>query len=592
MPRFADTELLEWRQRLEYAHKYWGAKGLTSSSTEPASAARFVEYYRGNQWGQIGWAGLAPEDCITVNVTHSNTNAMMSKLSKRNPDVIVTPTQRTSDFSARARRTELVMRHYMRELKMKRQVDRCLFDALLGPFGLVEHFYMPHIEKYDRDGVEIESYSQARPGLPGIRRRPWWDVRIDPMAESFEPDGTARWCAFRSLLTMEQVRSHPRLTVRDDLAPTKSVDLALGHPRQNNVLGQNPEWSKLVELWWVYDKSDKKFFCLSPGSQKALMEPEDWPIPWEALPYSYLAFTEQVDSNIPLPFPKVYEDQQIELNKNRTIMAELVKRLRRIVLGRRDAFTETDRKRLEAGDLGISEFFFADGSLGDAIAQVQLGNFPQELLLYDVKIQQDIREAMGLSQMDRGQRINVQSAAEANSVQTGSDIQSSRLEETFEDFWADILRRFNQTLRMVMPEQVLVQIVGSADAAALAAEGEYVNVTREDIQGEYSVKIRAGSTLPEDHNQLFAKALQLKAVLKDDPAADQTELTRVLVEEAGFDSKRLGLSPAAVVETQKILEQRGLGGGAQGGKSSKAAPGNTGIDANFLRLMQGGKGPA
>jgi hypothetical protein len=317
-----------------------------------------------------------------------------------------------------------------------------------------------------------------------------------------------------------------------------------------------------------------------------LMEPADWPVPWEALPYSYLAFNEQVDSNIPLPFPQSYATQQTELNKNRTLMAELVKRLRRIVLGQRGAFTDPDQKRLQSGDLGLTEFFFVDGALAEAIGQVQLGVFPQELLLYDNLIKADIRETMGMSQMDRGQRINVQSATEAQNVQSGSDIQSSRPEEKFEDFWADILRRFHQSLRYQDIGDILIPIVGMPDAQALTSEGDFVNVDMKDIQGEYNINIRQGSTLPEDHNQLFAKALQLKTILKDDGTANQAELTRVIVEEAGFDSKRIVLTSQQIVATQNTLNQQGLGGGAGGGGGAKApSTSGGGIDANLLRQL-------
>lgn len=585
-----DSAFLDWKSKLDYAHRYWDANGLTAAPQASNSAARFVEFYRGNQWSNWGFAGLAPDECITVNVTFANTNAMISRLSKKNPEPIVTPKRRTSNDSAKARRNELLLRYFNRELKMKRQVDRALLDALLGPFGVIQHFITSHIEKYDKDGVEIETYSQARPNLPGIRRRAWWDVRIDPLAETFEPDGTATWVAFRDLMTMEQIAAHPRLVTRDDLRPTKSIDLAMGQPQTNKTrtqIGDPPEWSKLVEVWWVYDKTDKTFFAISPGSEKPLMEPDDWPVPWEALPYSYLAFNEQVDSNVPLPFPQSYEKQQTELNKNRTLIAELAKRLRRVVLGQRGAFTEADQKRLESGDIGLTEFFFVDGSLSEAVGQVQLGVFPQELLLYDNLIKTDIRETMGLSQMDRGQRINVQSATEAGNVQMGSDVQSSRPEEKFEDFWADVLRRFHQSLRYQPIGDILVPIVGMADAAALGAEGDFINVNAENIQGEFDINIRQGSTLPEDHNQLFAKSIQLYSLLKDNPVADQIELVRVAIEESGFDSKRLVQPPAAVVETQNQLTNMGLGGGMNGGKQGapKAAGNTGGLDANFLRTI-------
>lgn len=575
----------DWRQRLEYAHRYWEEKGLTADPNHPNSAARFVKYYRGDQWDNWGWAGVPKDKCITVNVTLSNTNALLGRISNRYPQPVVVSMQKTGDESARARRVELTLRYFMRELKMKRQVDRAAQDAALGPFGIIQHFYMPKLEKYNKDGKEIETYSQARPNLPGIRRRPWWDVRIDPLAESWEPDGTARWVAFRDLYTKDQLKDHPKITVRDDLMPTKSADLVQGNPRDRKLVGQSPEWQQLYEVWWVYEKTEKTLFALSPGSRKPLMDPEEWPIYWEHLPYSFLAFNEQVDTNVPMPYPAAYADQQVELNKNRTLMAELVKRLRRITLGQRGAYNDADRARLESGDLALQEFFFVDGDLAQALGQVQLGVFPQELLLYDAKIKEDIREAIGLSQMDRAQRVNVQSASEAVEIQQGSDVQISRPQEKFQDFWQDVLTRFHQGLQQVLSRDVLVPIVGTQDAAALEADGEYVSVSPDDIKGQYHISIGVGSTMPENHEVRFAKAIQLKTLFKDDATVNQLELSRLAFEESGFDSKQLVQTPAQVTATQDQLMQQGLGGGQGGGTSKSAAPGNTGLDANFVRSL-------
>lgn len=193
MPEFNKGDLEEWKQRLEHSHRYWRDNGLSgepSNDPDQPNAFQFIEWYRGKQWGSMGWGGFAPEDLITVNVTFANTNAMMSRLSKRNPEVIVTPKRKGSAESRRARINQLVMNYFQKELKQKREVDRALLDALLSPFGCIEHIFTPHIEKFDKNGDEIETNSMARADLPGLKRRPFWDVRFDPLADSWAPDGS------------------------------------------------------------------------------------------------------------------------------------------------------------------------------------------------------------------------------------------------------------------------------------------------------------------------------------------------------------------------------------------------------------------
>lgn len=577
----------EWRERLGHAHRYWEENGLTPGGGKGfgrSDAFRYIEFYRGNQWDGLGWGDFSEEDCVTVNVTFANTNALVSRLSKRSPQVVVTPTRTGSEESARARRNELVMKYFVRELKMKRQIDLALVDALLTPFGFVQHGFTAPQEKDNAKGQEIDPYSMARAGWPWVKRRPFWDIRVDPLADSFHPDGSATWVAFRDLVTERQIDGNPRLIKRDDLRPTKSADLMDGIRRRKRA-DTLPEWYDLFELWWVYEKVNRQWFCVSPGSTKFLMEPQDWPIPWETLPYDYLAFNEQVDSNIPVPYPQSYEQQQIELNKTRTLMANLVKSQRRLVIASREAFSDEDQKKLEAGNLGLRELFLATGDLSNAVIDVALGGFGQELLAYDAKIKEDIREQIGLSQMDRAQRVNVETASEANAIQAGSSIQAGRNEDKFEQFWTDVLSKFHQTLRYTLTADILIPIAGEKDATALSEDGSFITVNPQDIAGEFSLAIRAGSTLPENHELRFAKALQMKQATQGDSTVDQREMTATMFEEAGFDSSRLMLNPQDQAATEAALASKGLGGGPDGAVEPK------GLDANMLRQLAPGGGP-
>ena len=573
----------EWRQRLQHSHDYWRDNGLTPNQRRrpwEIDGFRYLDFYRGDQWGGRGWGVFTPDQCITVNVTAANTNAMLSRLSKNNPKVICTPTRAGAQESARIRRNELVLQYFVRELQMKRQVDRALLDALLTPFGFMQHGYSAPDDKFQAGtGRELDSYSMARAGLPWIKRRPFWDVRVDPLADTFSPDGSASWVAFRDLLSMRQIKGSKRLSFPDDLKPTKSVDLF--EKKRQRRSDTTPEWYDLFEVWTLYEKTEKKWFSLSPGSSKFLMEPAEWPIPWETLPFSYLSFNEQADSNIPVPFPSLYESQQVELNKVRTIMSSLSKGQRRMLFYQRDSFIDADQKKLDAGELDLREVFAVQGSPRDAVYEVGLGGFSQELLLYDAKIKEDIREAIGLSQMDRAQRVNVETAAESNAIQLGSATQAGRNEEKFEAFWRHILQTFRQELRYTLSSDVLVSVAGEKDAQSLSEDGSFVAVTREDVQGDYDLDIRAGSTLPENHNERFAKTLQLKQIFTGDATVDQLELTSVLIEEAGFDSSRLVRSPEQLVATEQELQARGQGGPPGGSGQSKT----DGLDANFLRQL-------
>lgn len=585
-PELSDKEMARWKDRLDAANRLWKRHGMTGDSVGVhMSPFRYIDMYRGDHWTTYGWAGIDADDLVTVNMVFSNTNQLMARLSKKNPDPVVTARRRTQENESKARIRQSILSYFMYELKMKRQVDLALRDALLGPFGIVRHGYTPPEEKY-KNGKMLDTYAFARPDAPWIKRIPFWDFRCDPNADSFHPDGTAKWCAFRDLIPIENFRDNPSLVRRDDLRPTVSGERAKIAGLDNRST-QNADWDGLVEVWWVWDKVERKRFAISPGSEQEVSPVVDWPVMYEDLPYDILMFNEQMDTNIPVPYPASYEMQQYELNKTRTLMSQLVKGLRRLVMVNSDAFSDETREVILKGDLGLTEILECRGEIQNALGQVGLGGFPSDLLGYEATIKTDIREAIGLSNMDRAQRVNVETATEAGGIQQGSEVIAGRNEEAFEQFWSDILRHFNQSLDFTLQPGMLIPIIGEDDMRALqSADTEMVedgSINLKDpseIYGEYDVKIRARSTLPEDKDRDLAKMLQLKKIFENDPTVKVAEMNSMMLELAGFDSSRFVATPEEQQQIFSQLEDQGvLNAKPQGG-------GGGGIDANTLRLLE------
>ena len=121
------------------------------------------------------------------------------------------------------------------------------------------------------------------------------------------------------------------------------------------------------------------------------------------------------------------------------------------------------------------------------LQEIRAGGFPVELLQYEALHNEDIREIKGQSKMDRGQRINVETAAEANFVQRGSSIGSSDEQAAFEEFMGESLKNYMAGRRVTMGEEELVPLLGG-DAQS---GQEFLNVTREDVNQNYDYRIVA-----------------------------------------------------------------------------------------------------
>jgi hypothetical protein len=499
----------KWRERLQFADQVWESRGLAKSITRESSddqLKRFLSMYRCEPWA-AGWAGIPGSELSVSPLFFAAKNTFVAQLLSRTPDVEVLPRNRTS--IERAPIVEAILNYDIDELKMKREWSLAVSDSFDAPWGMVRHGHTPAEEVEDEKGRRIEPYAMARPNKPWMRRHKIWDFRCDPLADSPQPDGDATWCAFRSVYTEEQLRKNRRMAFLEDLPPTR--EMPIYDQTRTKRLAATPVFA----CWSVYDKTDKTWFQIPETGDALFRQPDDWPIPWEDLPYDVCYFNPQMDTMFPLPFAAVIWQPILELSKVRTLMIELVKRMRRIIIVNEDALGEGESDKIDDADL--TEILKVKGNLANAVGQTQLGGFASELLGLCAKYESDIREAIGQSGMDRAQRVNVQSATEAASIAQGSAIAGGRNVERVEDFIASSLRHYAIARQATTTEEEVVPIVGRKLAAMLRETGSYLTISPDQIEGEYDYKIVAGSSLPDNRQRRIQEAMAKLEIAKSAP---------------------------------------------------------------------------
>ena len=547
MSRMGETERRLWRDRLTHAHQFWQDEGLTGDredNDQRFTIATIGAAYRGVQW-QGSWGGLSGDELVTVNLMFSSTNTLLAGLSARAAKPIVKPKGQdlaSDDASRRAALNEVLLGSVATDLKMKRQVDMAVLDASLFPAGFVQHIYVPLREKYTKEGRMLEVYDPARPDFPTIRRRRISDVRVDPLASSLYPDEDARWVAFRDLYFLSEMKLHPGFTNRKDLHATYRIGDDKTKPGSLQRDG-GPEERELVEVWTIYDKVERKWFAISPGCEQPVREPDDWPISWDSLPYDVVFFNPRPDSIIPVSLPEIYYDIQMEINKVRTMMSALVKRMRYAIVANEQAMGEGELEKLVDGDL--VEFFRTTGADPRSVVQsIKLGEFPQELLMYYALCKTDLQEVLGISSMDRAQRINVETATEANNVQQGSNVLRSRGQEKVEEFWGNIFRKLHRGIQQTQTDDILLPIFDKQAISQLQGVGASVSqnsvkIQPNDLQGEFHYGVQVGSTLPEDPESELRRNIALFQLFKDDALVNQRDLRHGVLVGARKDADRM-----------------------------------------------------
>jgi hypothetical protein len=572
------SEFDRWRERLHYAKTVWKRKGMYGVGGELSTLRMLIEFYRSNQWANLQtWGGLDSAELTVVNKVFPMANALQGEVASRNPRVEYFPRkQEAKEFTESI---QALHNYDIREQNHIRQLNAAFRDHLFAPVGVIRHGYTPEEELRDeRTGKRLDLYRPANPNRPWIRRMPIWDVLLDPRAESWQMDGGARWCAFRSVMTLEQIKSNPNMIAREDLegfSGNLATEWQKTIPREIRE-SDDPDRESYVEVWSIYEIESRTWLQMTlDGVDKFLRKPEEWPIPWEWLPVNVFGVNEQMDSPFPVPLLEDVLGLQQELNKLRTMMSQFVRRIRRIMGVDKNKVEQDELNRMVDGDL--VEFFETLGAPKDAIQQIQSGGFPQELLQYNAVIEEDMRESIGQSKMGRGQRINVESATEAAQVQQGQDANAGRIEEHFTRFVREVEQLYMQGRRWILQQtgaHEVVRIVGSEGVGNIQ---KWVEVTPEALAAETEFEVEAGSTRRRDRDREAQQAgVDLSIAQQLPQIFNVAFFAQRYLEKRGLDPTK-GLVPGAL-QSARVEGGAALLGSIREGQGAA-------VDANALNLI-------
>lgn len=575
-----DSDLQQWKARLEHSHNEWRRAGWIpddQDANDRYSVARYLDAYRGDYPMALRGATEAADQMVG-NVLFSIINTMVAQLSGRIPDPIVRPLGQgaaTAEQRRRAWLNERLIETMVRERKFKREMDMAALSGVLAGAGFVRIGYTPEVEFFNEGGKIISRFKNETPDMPWLRFVRPWHMRIDTLVDSFAPDSEPRWCAFYNMHFKEQVQGNDNLIFRRDLKPTKFVDVRGDEQRRGGPPRESsPDTMEVYEEWVIYDAQDRKYFGISPGCKDLIREERDWPFEWGQLPYESLIFNDQLDSPFPIPFPRMFYDEQLMYNRVWTILNALISRARHIIFYNKDALSESAKRLLEKPD-ALMEFLEAEGDLDNVMKVAPVSMIDGQLigLLYQIKEQ--IREVLGVSSFDRGQRANVETAAEAGQIAAGGAITRSRTQEKFEQCWTSTIRLAHRTLlQSEDAREMMIPIIGQTNLDFLTPEDRqagFVTVRLEDLQGEFSYDVKLDSTLRTDPNTelgRLATAYNLGGGAQQ-PLWNQRFFFERFAELGGAD-------PSQAVTSEQVANQMQQNAAGQEGEGPKP----TGVEAS------------
>lgn len=468
-----------------------------------ASTYRWEDFV--NEYKGIWPKALTDKGINPLNYVFTYVKTELAGMYLRDPHVEVNPTKTSSIQSARMK--ELELNDWMRKIKFKREIKKCILDG-----KTVGHAWF-------KQGLSAQ-FGQNEDGTERINSESFFGYRtsydhITFNAESLEPGVDSRWICHEYWIPEEEAKKkYPTLKF--------PASVLQGDKEQKYEFGAGDVLMvKFYELW---DIVNLKVLLLAEGVNQVL-ETKPWkyftPEKKPFFPFSYLRFNFTNDEPYGLPDVFFFEHLILEKTKLRWILSEHVKKFGRQIVTEKNNFDD------------IAKQAYADGDSGDLIEVTDISKIapipypPAQGDIYPLedRYDQDIINISRQSPTDRGATTKTHTRALGELMAMREGVKESKQEQldVLEDFIEDIAQKHIWITQLFADVPHFIKATGLDPAfieeyvkkrPSASKPGAYDNangftVTKEDLEGDCDVDVQAGSTAPLDRDNKLRQIIEL-----------------------------------------------------------------------------------
>jgi hypothetical protein len=542
----ANNDLKKWKDRRTVAAKKF--------SPMVDNIKKWRNYYRGNQWPHQ-WGGedtaTAYRDKTVDNLVYANIKAIMPSINFNNPKIFVEARRKPFrqgeqifDTEASATIFETVINYYLQELQVKKEVDKCLLDALLGPWGVMQLGYTAETEKIN-NGEVLEVNELIKADSPFATRISPLDFLVDVEAKDSHLND-AGWCGVKWTKTLDEVKKDPRYENTKTLKPNAQVKTEypsnVKSPSDKTL--ENSSDFERVEGWDIWSIKDRRLITIVDSHDKFLRNENGWPLEFDGYPFETLFFNENPDELMPVSDVDIYLSAQDELNRFRSLQLSHAKRVsQRKYIAQASAFDPEELDKLENGPDGT--VLKSNGSVDTAIRAMQDAGTSQDIYIAINQLKQSIGESSSVAAFEKGIAQKFDTATEPALIAQGTTIKRAERLQTLEDFYVRIAKKTGKILQQTLDpisiplderqfqtirqqaETKLEKIAGPENAIIMLP---WLNTKKEDIDGDFDFRMDVGSTEPINQEKRKQDAITLGQLSQGNPYVRGGEGTRRLFE--------------------------------------------------------------
>lgn len=542
-------------------HKYWKrqldqGKDYKKKYAKPELWKDYKDMYRG-EWD---------DKVVPVNKIFSIGRSLIPRTYFRDP--LVTLTARRPEFAWHARVLEQVDNLLIPELRLKKQMKRCVIDAYTCGTAVLklgfdsEFGFIPDLiagkdsetgSRYDKKTGDSIEYNQAvRPGMP-------WALRTDPsdiiVPWGYASDDDLPWIAHEFIRTLADVKADTKYN------PAITKELKGGFvldrdakPIDSRKLSLDPE-EIYVKLTEIRDFKTRSVIVIAEDA--VLLNVEDTLSRLTGSVYEFIIPNPDPDYFWGIPDVKLITEQQKELNEIRT-QASKQRRLATLRFLYKKGVLQPDAlETFLAGDENGIGIEVNHENLQAAISLLQ-PHVAQDLYREGQETEHNMDETVGYSRNVGGEFKpgTPPTAAETAQVSAGADARSDERRDIYADVLVNIIRKWNQMIFKYWTGEKVVQVTGPDGAK------QWIKFTAEELMegvSEYIYKIDPDSGTPVTRNLRHAQSMEAFKVLNGDPLIDQVQLRQMLIRQYDWidPSWQLILKPGQQVIPPELAAKTG-----------------------------------
>lgn len=569
--------------------------------------SRCLKEYRGD-YATAMPSFLRDTQLIPINEVFAYTKAFIPSVYSRNPHIAFNA--KGAKHIASSKLLEAGVNAYWRELRLKQQIRRCIFDAIFAEGWMKVGFSAVFGSIEPEDGeVPLENNEFIRDEEIFATRISWKHMVRD--CDAVDGIHDARWLGQKIIKPYEAIINSPLYTGKD-ISPTHTTIPEDGSLKRRN---QGEDREEFIEFWEIWDMDTEKVYWVSDGCVEYMREPQDWPYKFDGYPFEMLRFNADSDQTYHPNLISPWEPQLWEKIKIRSMQMDHIKRFNRQLWARKGSVTKPEMEKFSRGQTGAVNFY--EGDMPPQPAQ-----YPQiqtDIYTIESRIDMDKDNISGQPNAVRSapQRTQSRTLGEIDRLITSFQSRQNDPQGEVEDFCDEIATKLAAIMQDYLPGAKLVEVTQEDLPAVIAAfgkenwDGVRFKFTREQISGaEFETEVKTGSTLPLDRQGRIDAMISILKLGPSIGISPNSKLSQVIgknilsefemkeieiaYEEMIAEIERAKVVARAAAQAQNALAQQKIANarsvmaaGRAPNPGNVAAPGMTESDMEPLQLGQG-----